>query len=384
MRFGPDGKLYVTTGDAHDAALPQSLGTLNGKILRLNAPGDASDGTAPADNPFAAAGGPAALVWTYGHRHPQGLAWDSLGRLWETEHGPSEEAFAPVGARCCRDEVNLIRKGGNYGWPLIAGSQPLPGMLLPYVHSGDETTWAPGGAAIGTDGNLYVPGLRGRHLREIEVNCDGLGPQRAHFGGATAPRLRAVAVGRGYLWFTTDAEQAAGGSPDDRLMRVAMSSDGYLPGSCRSDEASLPPDAFADDEDDVGDEDRGASPRRSSPAKWNARPLTLLLSRTRRALLRGGLDHLRRPRGIEVRSGGWGRGRLEVVVNMVRSGRAPIALSTYARETRGRAAFTVRIALNRSKRIALRRRGNVRVQLKVAFAPAGEAPVNRVARMTLR
>ncbi len=98
LRFEPDGRLYVTTGDIHDPRTPQDLDSLNGKILRLQAPGDDSDGSAPPDNPFAGRGGNAALVWSYGHRHPQGIEWDATGRMWETEHGPSWERHAP-GAR---------------------------------------------------------------------------------------------------------------------------------------------------------------------------------------------------------------------------------------------------------------------------------------------
>jgi glucose/arabinose dehydrogenase len=124
IAFGPDGKLYVTTGDQHQPSRPQDLGSLNGKILRLNAPGDGTDGTPPGDNPFVGDARPnARVVWSYGHRHPQGLAWDEQGRLWETEHGPSGESHAPVGAKSGRDELNLVVKGGNYGWPLVAGDQ---------------------------------------------------------------------------------------------------------------------------------------------------------------------------------------------------------------------------------------------------------------------
>ena len=101
IKFGPDGFLYITTGDAQNSKLSQDTNSLNGKILRVTA-----DGEIPSDNPFGNA------VYSYGHRNVQGLAWDSEGRLWATEHGRS-------GILSGLDELNLIEKGKNYGWPDI-------------------------------------------------------------------------------------------------------------------------------------------------------------------------------------------------------------------------------------------------------------------------
>ena len=109
VKIGPDGKLYVTVGEAGNASLAQDLGSPNGKILRLE-----RDGSIPSDNPFA--GSP---VWSYGHRHPQGLAWDASGHLFATEHGPS--GLPALQQDCCHDEVNRIEPGGNYGWPTVFG-----------------------------------------------------------------------------------------------------------------------------------------------------------------------------------------------------------------------------------------------------------------------
>jgi aldose sugar dehydrogenase len=113
IAFGPDKKLYITTGDAIDLDLPMDLNSLNGKLLRMN-----NDGTVPADNPF-----PNSLVWSYGHRNSQGIAWDSRnGNLLSTEHGPS--IFdGPTGG----DELNQIIKGGNYGWPKVSHGRKLEG-----------------------------------------------------------------------------------------------------------------------------------------------------------------------------------------------------------------------------------------------------------------
>ncbi len=110
LRFGPDGKLYASTGDAQNGDNAQNLSSLNGKILRLNA-----DGSVPSDNPFDS------YVWSYGHRNPQGLAFGSQGRLWEQEFGNS-----------IMDETNMITKGGNYGWPACEGTS---GTCVPPVSS---------------------------------------------------------------------------------------------------------------------------------------------------------------------------------------------------------------------------------------------------------
>ncbi len=112
IKFGPDEKLYITTGDAGNSSLAQDINSLAGKILRLN-----PDGSIPQDNPFNNE------VWTYGHRNPQGLTWDEEGQLWATEHGPS-------GLQSGQDEINLIEKGKNYGWPEIRGDQTTTSTYL--------------------------------------------------------------------------------------------------------------------------------------------------------------------------------------------------------------------------------------------------------------
>lgn len=113
LAFSPDGFLYITTGDAGDPQSAQDTSSLSGKILRLN-----PDGSIPADNPFSNP------VWSYGHRNPQGLAWDDQGRLWSVEHGAS-----------ATDELNLITKGANYGWPDVRGKDTGPGITSPVLQS---------------------------------------------------------------------------------------------------------------------------------------------------------------------------------------------------------------------------------------------------------
>ena len=216
VKFGPDGKLYWTMGDAQTARLAQNLSSLNGKILRLNA-----DGTLPADNPF-----PNSYVYSYGHRNPQGLAWHpETRRLYSTEHGPS--GFQG----CCRDEVNYIEGGKNYGWPEIRGDEKKDGMVSPIIHAGTNETWAPAGATFVTRGtwagSLVFTGLRGQTLYRVVLDSND--PHKVEkiervfyrqFG-----RLRDIVEGRdGHLYLLTSNRDGRG-SPkddDDRLIRLSF------------------------------------------------------------------------------------------------------------------------------------------------------------------
>jgi aldose sugar dehydrogenase len=159
IKFGPDGKMYWTVGDGFDDTKPQDLTSLNGKVLRLNA-----DGSIPSDNPF-----PNSYVWSYGHRNVQGLAWqEGTNTLFVTEHGPSGIT------ECCIDEINIVEKGKNYGWPTIRGNQTKGGMESPIWLSGTDVTWAPAGAVFVKKGKwkgsfLFV-GLRGETLYRAVID----------------------------------------------------------------------------------------------------------------------------------------------------------------------------------------------------------------------
>jgi glucose/arabinose dehydrogenase len=160
IKFGPDGKLYVTTGDATVRDDAQKTDSMSGKILRMN-----DDGTVPGDNPFGDL-----FVWSYGHRNPQGIAWHESGVMFETEHGPSGND-GPGGG----DEVNIIKKGLNYGWPIVSHERSLSGMEDPkLVFTPAE---APAGATFYTGdvfpqfkNNFFFTALRGAGVFRVVVN----------------------------------------------------------------------------------------------------------------------------------------------------------------------------------------------------------------------
>ncbi|WP_309130562.1 PQQ-dependent sugar dehydrogenase [Brevibacterium sp.] len=197
IAFGPDGMLYATTGDAGARSDAQELESLAGKILRLT-----PEGEAPTDNPFA--GSP---VYSYGHRNPQGIAWDSDGTMYASEFG--QDTW---------DELNLIEAGNNYGWPEVEGIAQDESFVDP-VQQWEPAEASPSGIAI-TDQTIHVANLRGQRLRDIPLA--ELGESSERLDGEYG-RLRDVVVAPdGSLWVLTNNTDGRGnpGPNDDRVLRV--------------------------------------------------------------------------------------------------------------------------------------------------------------------
>jgi len=216
VRLGPDGNVYITTGDARRPELSQRLDSLAGKILRIR-----PDGNVPSDNPF-----PGSPVYSLGHRNPQGIAWSPKHkRLFATEHGPTGEfgAFA-------HDELNLIVPGGNYGWPHVIGRAGDPRYVDPVLESGDET-WAPSGCDFCTssdfpelNGCLLFAALRGTALHVVRFDGDEMLPVK-HFRvfRGTYGRLRDVRQGPDGALYVLTSNRDGRGTPrsgDDRVLVI--------------------------------------------------------------------------------------------------------------------------------------------------------------------
>jgi len=209
LAFGPDGMLYVTTGDAGDAATAQDKGSLSGKVLRL-----APDGGIPEDNPF-----PENPVYSYGHRNVQGLAWDESGQLFVSEFGENQY-----------DEVNRIEAGGNYGWPEVEGAGGEPEFIDP-VQTFATSEASPSGAAIPKDsaipqwdGDFFMAALRGARLWRLDLDSDGdVTGKEALLDGDYGRLRNTVQAPDGSLWVFTNNRDGRGtpGEDDDRILRLA-------------------------------------------------------------------------------------------------------------------------------------------------------------------
>jgi glucose/arabinose dehydrogenase len=196
IKFGPDQKLYVTTGDAGIKELAQDQNSLAGKILRMNL-----DGSIPEDNPFADS-----YVYSYGHRNPQGMTWGDDGTMYSSEHGQS-----------AHDEINRIEAGKNYGWPVIEGDQTKDGMVTPLFHSSEET-WAPSGLVY-HEGSLYVACLRDEQIRKFDLKQN-----ESYSIFSSAGRLRDTIIIDESLYTVTNNRDGRGEpiESDDRLIQLNL------------------------------------------------------------------------------------------------------------------------------------------------------------------
>jgi len=216
LRFGPDGRLYITTGDAGERKLAQDINTLYGKILRIN-----PDGTIPADNPF-----PDNPVWSYGHRNPQGIDWyPGTDILYSTEHGPS--GFDGPGGG---DEVNIIVKGGNYGWPVVSHRETKEGMISPVLEFTPAIAPASGmfyrSDSIPQFKNNYFFGcLRGSGIMRVVIDKND--PSKIISNEMMAEvnfgRIRDIAQGpEGAIYFSTSNRDGRGRvrEGDDKIYKI--------------------------------------------------------------------------------------------------------------------------------------------------------------------
>lgn len=214
IAFGPDGHLYIATGDAAEPDLAQDLDSLAGKILRVVANGSDADGSPAPDNPFDS------RVWSYGHRNVQGFGWVADGRMYASEFGQSS-----------LDEVNLIEPGANYGWPTVEGTDGAPdgtalgdtvdGLTYPVVEWPTSEA-SPSGVAITHEG-IYVAALRGEQIWRIPLTVDGIG--EPHTLVDDLGRVRHVEVGPdGALYALTNNTDGRGdpADNDDRLVRLTV------------------------------------------------------------------------------------------------------------------------------------------------------------------
>lgn len=214
--FGPDKKLWITTGDADQPALAQDLKAYNGKILRVN-----DDGSIPSDNPFYNNDTARKEIWTYGHRNTQGLAFEpGTGALFNSEHGPTGG-----------DEINIIKKGENYGWPVIHHRDTKIGMNTPLAEytpsiGPGEAMFYSGKAFPQLQGYLLVACLRGEQILKIQLDHDKITGQevllKQQYG-----RVRSLVTGPdGYIYFSTSQIDPAEGSPRpnyDMILRLRPS-----------------------------------------------------------------------------------------------------------------------------------------------------------------
>jgi aldose sugar dehydrogenase len=214
LAFGPDGYLWISSGERQKFTPAQDMQSNLGKLLRLR-----DDGSSPPDNPFAAQGGVAAQVWSLGHRNPLGIAFDAQGRLWEQEMGPRGG-----------DELNLIERGGNYGYPLVSNGDHYDGRVIPDHYTqpqfnAPKISWTPVIAPAGLivyngsefpdwQGNVFIGGLAAKALIRVAISGDTAREAARYDMGE---RIREVEQGPdGAIWILEDGERRRAG----RLLRL--------------------------------------------------------------------------------------------------------------------------------------------------------------------
>lgn len=208
IKIGPDNKLYITTGDAANAELSQDPLSLAGKILRIEL-----DGSIPTDNPIANS-----PIYSLGLRNPQGLTWNTNNVLYSSDHGPT-----------AHDEINIIKPGANYGWPIVQGDEEVSAIKTekPLTQSGEDT-WAPSGISFVTQGpwkdKLMVSNLRGEQLLSISLNGNGtvVNSIEPWFKNQYGRLREVVQDGNGVIYITTSNRDGRGNpiGTDDRIIKL--------------------------------------------------------------------------------------------------------------------------------------------------------------------
>jgi len=202
LAFGPDGFLYISTGDANEREPAQDKAALAGKILRVTTGGAPAPG-----NPF-----PGSRVWSLGHRNVQGMAWDKSGRMYASEFG--QDTW---------DELNRIVPGGNYGWPTVEGIEKRTGFVDPLVQWSPRDA-SPSGIAVGSDGAVYMAALAGGSLWRIPLDSRGAAGQPQRMLRQTYGRLRTVVTAPdGRLWLVTSNTFRGAPRPgDDQIIALRL------------------------------------------------------------------------------------------------------------------------------------------------------------------
>lgn len=223
LKFGPDGKLYITTGDATKQTRAQQLDSINGKTLRLN-----DDGSVPADNPFVNQNGARPEIWSYGHRNAQGLDFQpESGLMWQTEHGPSLIDGVSLTKRSGGDEVNAVERGKNYGWARISHDMRRDGMETPLVQYSPAIAPASGmfyRGAMFPDlrGNFLFGALKGEMIVRLVLDGRRIVSQDKLLVKKYG-RIREIAEAPdGSIYFSTSNRDGRGDAAkdDDRILRL--------------------------------------------------------------------------------------------------------------------------------------------------------------------